>query len=212
MSSNKEYHDILKFLYFEGYVDSYAEAEELLESMTDEEFEDLIESHSNWENVRRIASTSRTNTTPIRVGKKPILKPDEITQSRKRTTKLSNVDIKESIIEYLFVEGYTDTIEGAEEMAANISESWVNEIMEAAKDQSDKQIDQGVKKTYKAGNVLDNLHQGRSKGINKLPATERDDKVKRMRARLKARRDDLFQERDNREDAKRAELKKLLGL
>jgi hypothetical protein len=183
----------------------------------------------------------------------------------------------ESIVEYLFVEGYADTIEGAEEMAENISESWVNEIIEgyrdlsrkypemtrrsnrllaykddpvtadkierarethdpekvkekekenkaksvnkenyeideAAKDQSDKQIDQGVKKTYKAGNVLDNLHQGRSKGINKLDPRERDAKVKRMRGRLKARRDDLFQERGNREDAKRAELKKLLGL
>jgi hypothetical protein len=184
----------------------------------------------------------------------------------------------EEVIEYLFVEGFADTIENAEVMAENISETWVNEIMEAyvdlnkktgemrrranrtlfvkgdwerankidtarekhdpakvqakaaanrkkgsvteenyeideaAKDQSDKQIDQGVKKTYKAGNVLDNTHQGRSPGLNKLPRSERDAKVERMRSRLKARRDDLFQERGNREDAKRAELKKLLGL
>ena len=185
----------------------------------------------------------------------------------------------EEVIEYLFVEGFADTIENAELMAENISENWVNEIMEAkvdwynrdkenvqdrvkvlrdrnkrlqsdrpeipsgrnqtdfrtkrhkdsrgktgsvteenyeideaAKDQSDKQIDQGVKKTYKAGNVLDNTHQGRSPGLNKLPRSERDAKVERMRSRLKARRDDLFQERGNREDAKRAELKKLLGL
>jgi hypothetical protein len=86
------------------------------------------------------------------------------------------------------------------------------EIDEAAKDQSDKQIDQGVKKTYKAGNVLDNTHQGRSPGLNKLPRSERDAKVKRMRERLNARRDDLFKERGNREDAKREQLKKLLGL
>jgi hypothetical protein len=121
-------------------------------------------------------------------------------------------DMFESVVEYLFVEGYANTIEGAEEMAENISENWVNEILESAKDQSDKQIEKGVKTTYKAGNVLDNQHQGRSSGLNKLPATEREAKVKRMRERLKSRRDDLFKERGGREDAKRAELKKLLGL
>ena len=86
------------------------------------------------------------------------------------------------------------------------------EIDEAAKDQSDKQIDKGVKTTYKAGNVLDNLHQGRSRGIEKMDARDRDAKVERMRGRLKTRRDDLFKERGNREDEKREKLKKLLGL
>ena len=36
------YHKLLKFLYFEGYADSYEEAEYLLEEMTDEEF-DIVE-------------------------------------------------------------------------------------------------------------------------------------------------------------------------
>lgn len=36
------YHKLLKFLYFEGYVDSYEEAENLLEEMSDEEF-DIVE-------------------------------------------------------------------------------------------------------------------------------------------------------------------------
>ena len=36
------YHKLLKFLYFEGYADSYEEAENLLEEMTDEEF-DIVE-------------------------------------------------------------------------------------------------------------------------------------------------------------------------
>jgi hypothetical protein len=118
----------------------------------------------------------------------------------------------EEVIEYLFVEGFADTIESAEVMAENISETWANDIMEAAKDQSDKQIEKGVKTTYKAGNVLDNQHQGRSKGLNKLSPTERKAKTERMRDRLKNRRDDLFKERGNREDAKREQLKKLLGL
>jgi hypothetical protein len=36
------YHKLLKFLYFEGYADSYEEAEHLLEEMSDEEF-DIVE-------------------------------------------------------------------------------------------------------------------------------------------------------------------------
>lgn len=41
--SSYDYHQLLKFLYFEGYADSYAEAENLLEEMTDEDFEKLLE-------------------------------------------------------------------------------------------------------------------------------------------------------------------------
>jgi hypothetical protein len=40
--SSTEYNQLLKFLYFEGYAESYAEAEELLESMSDEEFENVF--------------------------------------------------------------------------------------------------------------------------------------------------------------------------
>lgn len=38
-----EYHQLLQYLYFEEYVDSYEEAESLLEQLTDEEFEELCE-------------------------------------------------------------------------------------------------------------------------------------------------------------------------
>ena len=41
--SSYEYNQLLKFLYFEGYVDSYEEAENLIEEMSDEEFEELLE-------------------------------------------------------------------------------------------------------------------------------------------------------------------------
>jgi hypothetical protein len=366
--SSHEYNQLLKFLYFEGYADSYAEAEELLESMSDEEFEELNEkrlAHSfplkpserrSVENIRAMLDGKPKPETPSRSARRS--PPEEQPKARKRTTDLTKVRMGEefeSVVEYLFVEGFADTIENAEVMSENISETWVNDILnekyvkamdtagrgadrrahttdptvrpirrkptpekykhseaefdstltspgarkrkeerrqgvggfreeyeemdeakvdwhnrhkenvqdrikvlrdrnkrlqsdrpeipsgrdqtdfrtkrhkdsrgktgsvteenyeidEAAKDQSDKQIDQGVKKTYKAGNVLDNTHQGRSPGLNKLPRSERDAKVERMRSRLKARRDDLFQERGNREDAKRAELKKLLGL
>ena len=39
----KEYNKLLKFLYFEGYSDSYEEAEQLIEEADDAEFETLYE-------------------------------------------------------------------------------------------------------------------------------------------------------------------------
>ena len=39
----KEYNKLLKFLYFEGYSDSYEEAEQLIEQVDDDEFETLYE-------------------------------------------------------------------------------------------------------------------------------------------------------------------------
>ena len=53
--SSYEYHQILQFLYFEGYADSYAEAEELVESLSDDEFEDLCENVSGGR-ARRASS------------------------------------------------------------------------------------------------------------------------------------------------------------
>jgi hypothetical protein len=41
--SSYEYNQLLKFLYFEGYADSYEEAEYILEDMSDEEFEELCD-------------------------------------------------------------------------------------------------------------------------------------------------------------------------
>ena len=121
-------------------------------------------------------------------------------------------DTFDAILEHLVAEGYADTNESALAIMANMSDEWRESIVEAAADQSDKQIEKGVKTTYKAQNVLDNQHQGRSKGLNKLPRGEREEKAKRMRGRLKARRDDLFGERNKREDESRAEIKRKYGL
>ena len=120
-------------------------------------------------------------------------------------------DAYDLVLEYLLSQGHTDTIEEAHYVMMEMDAETIGSIVEAASDQSDKQIDKGVKVTYKAQNVLDNQHQGRSKGLNKLPRGEGEEKAKRMRGRLKSRRDDLFGERNQREDSKRAELKKMLG-
>lgn len=122
------------------------------------------------------------------------------------------VDVYDIILSHLLDEEYAETVESAHAIMVNMSEEWKETIIEAAADQSDKQIDKGIKSTYKARNVLDNVHQGRSRGINRLPANERKSKIKRMEDRLKDRRDDLFGERNKREDAKREKLKKMLGL
>lgn len=129
-----------------------------------------------------------------------------------KETSTESYDLFDHILEHLVAEGYADTNQAALAIMANMSEEWREEIIEAAADQSNKQIEKGVKTTYKAGNVLDNQHQGRSKGLNKLPAGERKAKTERMRGRLKSRRDDLFGERNRREDEARAEMKKKYGL
>ena len=128
------------------------------------------------------------------------------------TTDSYEYDAYDLVLEYLLSQGHTDTVEEAHYVMMEMDAETIGTIIEAAADQSDKQIDKGVKTTYKAGNTIDNQHQGRSRGLSRLPADERAAKTKRMRGRLKARRDDLFGERNNREDASRAELKKKYGL
>lgn len=128
------------------------------------------------------------------------------------TTDSYEYDAYDLVLEYLLSQGHTDTVEEAHYVMMEMDAETIGTIIEAAADQSDKQIDKGVKTTYKAQNVLDNQHQGRSKGLNKLPRGEREKKAKRMRGRLKSRRDDLFGERNKREDSKREQLKKMLGL
>ena len=134
-------------------------------------------------------------------------------EAQKQLVKASyEYDAYDLVLEYLLSQGHTDTVEEAQYVMMEMDAETIGSIVEAASDQSDKQIEKGVKTTYKAQNVLDNQHQGRSKGLNRLPAGERVSKTKRMRGRLKSRRDDLFGERNQREDSKRAELKKMLGL
>jgi hypothetical protein len=229
--SSYEYNQLLKFLYFEGYADSYAEAEELLESMSDEEFEEVVEAFkepdldkmkrqeyrhqkqstsqkgggrgdsknrsSKMSSIRdalergedpradgyggarvargnppedhRAAFSKNPLNNPPRKVKEPGVKKEEydnltermrgdegyedsnsdqirrdniiFNQRAKKAAakeKLKNQGLKrkdgtpvfEEVAEYLFVEGYADTIESAEVMAENISEQWIDEILD----------------------------------------------------------------------------------
>jgi hypothetical protein len=139
-------------------------------------------------------------------------KPAPVSPRQQRLNMEMEYDAYDVVLEYLLSEGHVETVEEAHYVMMEMDAETIGTIVEAAKDQSDKQIEKGVKATYKAGNVLDNTHQGRSPGLNKLPRGEREEKAQRMRGRLKARRDDLFGERNKREDAAREEMKKKYGL
>jgi hypothetical protein len=166
--SSYEYNQLLKFLYFEGYADSYEEAECILEDMSDEEFEELCEkklAHSfplkpsekrSVENIKRMndgdfsVSPGGRSSTETRSASKPDPTPTTPTTSKpKRKSEFidrsgvsdqgnrgSRRRIREEredfdiISEFLFVEGYADTIESAELMAESISEEWVEEILD----------------------------------------------------------------------------------
>lgn len=141
--SSYEYHQILQFLYFEGYADSYENAEYLFEQLSDEEFEELNESrrkaaHSfplTKQELKYVASLERMSrgdysrspagapSTETRSARKT--EPEE-QKPRRRTTDMSKV----IVAHYLFDEGYAKTIESAELMVEGISAEWVEEILD----------------------------------------------------------------------------------
>ena len=159
-----EYRQLLRFLYAEGYADTYENAEYLLESISQNEFDSLYES----------------------------------------------VIVNSKIMNHLLSEGYAHTEEQAEQILIHMSEDWRFSILtEAAKDQSDKQIEQGLTTSHRASSVLAN--QG-SRGLSRLPSHERAKKSERMLARIHRRREELSTERNRREDERNEKYRKLLGL
>lgn len=272
MLNSADYRKMLKCLHLEGYAQSYEDAEYILETISDEEFDSLYEtiilnpkivSHlisegyaytseqaeemlyhmsDDWKQNILESKSEELAQRLVDLQRRSAATDEDMEHHRRRTHKAAkkltaaerrfrnlvdvetrrgpaeedqneSVDLYHLLQGYLISEGYADTYESADQIISFMSEDWVNHILtEAARDQSNKQIERGVKTTYQAGNVLDNLHQGRSRGISRLPATERAAKVERMRGRLKNRRDDLFGERNRREDETREKLKKLLGL
>jgi len=161
--SSYEYHQILQFLYFEGYADSYESAEYLFEQLSDEEFEELNEAWSskkierfNKEIKRQEQQRKRTPNSSLRPSDQAALarmlsreqsptrsarKPDPTPTEKPKTTRTIKKNELASIVkedfdiisEFLFVEGYADSLDGAEVMAENISYNWVNEILDEAR-------------------------------------------------------------------------------
>jgi hypothetical protein len=135
--SSYEYHQILQFLYFEGYADSYESAEHLVEQLTEEEYVELCEAaHSfplNKNERKSVENIGRMNRGDFSVS--PDEKPTPTrTRSASRPapkTKKRKTDLSKVIIaQYLYDEGFADTLESGSVMAESISEQWENEILD----------------------------------------------------------------------------------
>ena len=126
------------------------------------------------------------------------------------------VDLYDVVLEYLLDEGYCDDVESAEIIMANMSEEWLDGILESIEDYSDSKLDKSGKTAYKASQHLVNRHQrylGRNMG--KMHPADREEKFSRMRGRIDSRRKEISKESDRREDEKIARTKaflKSLGL
>jgi len=146
--SSYEYHQILQFLYFEGYVDSYESAECLLESLDDDKFEDLCEratrptrfpksrerdiGHDDWKDSD---PDNRDWDERPEGAKKLKRRLNAVVGTQKRQdieTGVRKEELNDKVIvaHYLFDEGYADSLNGAEVMAENISGQWANQILD----------------------------------------------------------------------------------
>lgn len=144
--SSYEYHQILQFLYFEGYADSYENAEYLFEQLSDGEFEDLCEratrptrlpqsrerniGHDDWKD----SDPDSKNWGDRPEGAKKLRSRLTATVGTQRRQDIETGVRKEAhsfIAQYLHDEGYANTIESAELMVEGISAEWVEEILES---------------------------------------------------------------------------------
>lgn len=82
-----DYHKLLKFLYFEGYADSYEEAEYLLEEISDEDYDYLIDEYMNL-NERAVGREEMiaANIARARAPKTPSVKASPIKTSEPSTS------------------------------------------------------------------------------------------------------------------------------
>ena len=81
------------------------------------------------------------------------------------------------ITEFLFVEGYADTIESAELIAENISETWVNEILDEAE------------KVFPLGKVADKMR----KVGGEMKSSKSPEEKEKLRKRLNKMGDQYWQ-------------------
>jgi hypothetical protein len=144
-----EYHKLLKFLYFEGYANSYEDAAYLLEELSDEELDELLEEYELNEAhtfplspeeraiVSRIAAINRGETPKKKTSTKSASKIEPSTSGPRRMG-VQGVEYKEEydlydiILDHLLDEGYAETVESAEAIMVNMSEEWKDEILDEA--------------------------------------------------------------------------------
>jgi hypothetical protein len=139
---NQEYNRLLKFVYFEGYADSYEDAEYLLGELDDDEFEELLDLYEARDlgsqpiNVR--SGTVAGGAGSVFKGVGPGVVPDPNSEEEqkkanrraKRRGKLNfevreDLDIQNIIVSYLMNGGYTESVNSALEIYESMSDEWM---------------------------------------------------------------------------------------
>ena len=187
--TNYNYHQFLKYVYFEGYADSYQEAESLLEHLTDEEFSQL---YSLYESSGMTPENEKTWNRLVREkGPNPFTNPRKSTKSASRREEptpksqekpkssavaranRAKVQYKEQyILSHLLDEGYADSHESALAIMINMSEEWKQMIME--REYGDEPTERRFKPKGKGKKPAPNYRhpgpkQGRDYGGNEPP-------------------------------------------
>jgi len=136
-----KYHQLLKYVYLEGYADSYESAECLLESLNDDEFEYLCEGvfSSKFSGAvtadadERAAETHKTvadaeHTSPKNRKRYRDTASQHLVSARRKRRK-TNEEFY-GIIDYLVTEGYTDNYDSAISIYESMSDEWLDTILE----------------------------------------------------------------------------------
>ena len=130
-----KYHQLLKYVYFEGYANSYEEAEYLLGQLSDEEFHDLCEGVFSSKSSGAISAdaadeaaakfkTAADSSPSNRKRYRDAAARHKVTARRLRKTN------EECVVDYLVNEGYSDNYNSAEKIYESMSDEWLDSILE----------------------------------------------------------------------------------
>jgi transposase len=137
MSLKYEYHQILKYLYHEGYASSYEDAEYIVENMSDEQYEELYENvfkspskpASSAESAREAAKTHKTAAATA-------TNSDDRRRHRNAaagyevTARRMTADHYEFLSDYLINENFAPDLNAAYAIIESMSEEWMISIFE----------------------------------------------------------------------------------
>lgn len=151
--ANWNFREWVDELFEEGYDLSEYTWEGLYETYVNEEASHILENYSidaiysllEAKSIRQEVALAIANRLPksrkfdslskqlrMYAVKQNIRRIDNIDKKTQKAQSAPQNEAYEAIVRYLFVEGYTDTIEAAELMAESISDSWAHEILEEA--------------------------------------------------------------------------------
>lgn len=188
------YHQLLKYVYLEGYANSYEEAEYILEQLNDEEFDELCENvfrsrdtgAVNADADERAAEMHKTvsgashTSSENRKRHRDAAAQHLVSARRKRRKAKTN---EEYVIDYLVTEGYTDNYDSAIAIYESMSEEWLDTILEVTgggKVTTDNYRERGMKhppymKTYMKKVSVENEIENRERRIRANTGAEHDD-------------------------------------